>query len=883
MTQFPSGGTARLHPAHLVVATLLTAIAAHLVLFAFSPGGDTAYLLQSLAVFALCALLPGILLVDVIVGRTGAPPTVLERVVLSLGMGYAALATVLLLLSYLPGPLQTGHVLLAFDFLLAVLLVIVWLQARTGRLVPDAGAIDPAMARDFPIRPYTYWLAVGLALAIIAGGVLRMGNLGYAEFHGDEARAVLRAAAVIQGYDDVLFLHKKGPAEILLPTASFALADRVTETTARLPFALAGLTALLAVYLLGNRMFGPLAGWAAAMLLALDGYSVAFSRIVQYQSVVILTSALGVLILYRLVRNPKASLNYLSLAAALLATGLMSHYEATFALAPMLFLWIVALRRHPEYKRRLIRSTVFAGLIGVALTTLFYGPFVLHPQFRATYTYLAQRRLGFGGEAAAGGIPYNNLVDFFTRTTIYNSTYYLLLLITMATIALVIAYRRGLGKIWGSILGVAIVLGLAVVIWAPSWLAMGSRDLTILLFATALALAWVMPHMPASERSLWLWLGIPLLLLLFFTAKPRTHVYIFFTPWTLLAGMTIGRIWLALRVYASFRTASVVGATTAAALVVLFGVYTYLYFVYHDVEILRTWQQNRPPGYWSAYDTLDNRALFGFPLANGWKVAGELYEEGEIEGSYATNEVEFWTPAWYTRGRYRCEDNAGWFFQISNPQPDPEGYARSIETYVSKDFAPWGQVTIAGDPRMIIHRRGHDPVDVQTYPLESFEAAFDAAATADLPLSYPVVEPAITNALHANFSDAIWLEGYDLHYDTPIQPGDELSLTLYWRAQRPIEESYKVFNQSYYGDGVMIAQQDGFPVCGARGTWLWDPGELIVDRHTITVNADAPPGLYPLYTGLYIPETFERLDVLDEAGNVTGDKVHLTDIRVGVE
>ena len=109
---------------------------------------------------------------------------------------------------------------------------------------------------------------------------------------------------MIQGYDDVLFLHKKGPAEILLPTTLFALAGRVTEATARLPFALAGIAALGAAYLLGKRLFGSVAGWAAAMLLAVDGYLVAFSRIVQYQSIVILTSALVILILVRLLQRP---------------------------------------------------------------------------------------------------------------------------------------------------------------------------------------------------------------------------------------------------------------------------------------------------------------------------------------------------------------------------------------------------------------------------------------------------------------------------------------------------------------------------------------------------------------------------------------------------
>ena len=206
----------------------------------------------------------------------------------------------------LPGPLHTWHVYVLYDLLLAGLLALVWRLAQ--RNPADDGLPVDAIGPDFPPRPAAYWLAAGLAAVLVIGGVLRLGNLGYAEFHGDEARAVLRAAAVIQGYDDVLLLHKKGPAEILLPSATFALAGRVTETTARLPFALAGLTALVAVYLLGRRMFGPLAGWAAAMLLAVDGYAVAFSRIVQYQSIVILTAALVVLILVRLLRSrPRAA------------------------------------------------------------------------------------------------------------------------------------------------------------------------------------------------------------------------------------------------------------------------------------------------------------------------------------------------------------------------------------------------------------------------------------------------------------------------------------------------------------------------------------------------------------------------------------------------
>ena len=320
----------RLNARWLIGATLLAALAAHGVLLLLGNDTGAPYALQSLAVFTLCGLLPGLLLVDAIVGRSAAPPTILERIVLSVGMGYAALVIGILLLSYLPGPLHTWHVYAAIDLLLVVLLVIVWWLAR--RATHETGGQDDGISSDIAPHPVSVWLAAGLTTALLIGAVLRLGNVGYAEFHGDEARAVLRAAAVIQGYDDVLFLHKKGPAEIVLPAATFALAGRLTETASRLPFALAGLTALLAVYVLGKRMFGPLTGWAAAMLLAVDGYSVAFARIVQYQSLVILTSVLVVLILYRLLHRPVASLNYFSLAATLFATGLMAHYEAGFAL-----------------------------------------------------------------------------------------------------------------------------------------------------------------------------------------------------------------------------------------------------------------------------------------------------------------------------------------------------------------------------------------------------------------------------------------------------------------------------------------------------------------------------------------------------------------------
>jgi hypothetical protein len=414
----------------------------------------------------------------------------------------------------------------------------------------------------------------------------------------------------------------------------------------------------------------------------------------------------------------------------------------------------------------------------------------------------------------------------------------------------------------------------------------GGRDWWVLLALLALLPAWFLPRTPAEERLLWIWFGVLLVILLGFTSKPRTHVYTFFAPWALLVGMAVQRLvtWWAARPNARPRNLAWTGAATALVVALLFGGYVYQMFAYTRVEILHTWNVNWPRGYWRPYAVLDNDALFGFPLTNGWKAVGELYAEGTLSGDYATNEIEYWAPIWYTHGRMRCDEHAEYFFQISNHQSDPEGYARTLATQlVDRGYQPWATVTLYDDPRMLIHQHTQEPLSPQRFALEEYAAAFDAAATPDLPLGYPVVEPPIPHPLDVNLGGLIRLEGYALDAPTPLQPGATVQLTLYWRALQEIDLSYKVFIQSYYGDGVMVAQQDGYPVCGGRGTWLWDPDEQIVDVHQLTIQPDAPDGLYPLYVGLYIEETLNRLNVVDAAGRPAGDRVHLTDLRIGVE
>jgi 4-amino-4-deoxy-L-arabinose transferase-like glycosyltransferase len=94
------------------------------------------------------------------------------------------------------------------------------------------------------------------------------------------------------------------------------------------------------VLLLGARLFGAVAGVSAGLLAALTGYFVAFARIVQYQSLVLLAVVLTILVLWRMLDAQRALGRYLAVAALLMALGVLAHYEAIGILAPVLFiLW----------------------------------------------------------------------------------------------------------------------------------------------------------------------------------------------------------------------------------------------------------------------------------------------------------------------------------------------------------------------------------------------------------------------------------------------------------------------------------------------------------------------------------------------------------------
>ncbi|MDY7039943.1 MAG: hypothetical protein SVX38_03690, partial [Chloroflexota bacterium] len=122
------------------------------------------------------------------------------------------------------------------------------------------------------------------------------------------------------------------------------------------------------------------------------------------------------------------------------------------------------------------------------------------------------------------------------------------------------------------------------------------------------------------------------------------------------------------------------------------------------------------------------------------------------------------------------------------------------------------------------------------------------------------------------WDEKIRLLGYDLE-GTEYAAGSEIDLTLYWQALAPTQLSYTVFAHllgpyNPATGGPLWAQDDSEPGWRSYPTTIWTPGEIVLDRHTLTIPADTPPGVYEIEVGWYYWVTQERLLVQDGAGTV---------------
>ncbi len=517
----------------------------------------------------------------------------LERLLIGAGLSLLFNALLALLISYLSG-WPSRWVLLAAAVLNALL--------PMGRSLMPRGAQTAGLPlkKKFSAVP---WLLVGImALALL----LRLVNLDYKELQGDEGVIMVRAAAVLTGDANQLFLHQKGPIEILLPLMTWGLTGAINDFWARLPFTWAGWLGVGLVYLLGQRWFGRKAGLVAALLFAISGFSIAFSRIIQYQTLVMLWGGLSLLSATRYRERGRPF--DLILTAVFLAGGLLAHYDAILVFPAVVWLlWArVQQERRIEWRGWLVPLVVGSGTLA-----LFYLPFVLNPNFERTFSYLVQGRVG----TDESGLPFSwSGSAVWQMVTFYNSLWYILGLLILIVIGYwkLIKQRSHLAPAFYFL---APTLFYTVIVGDP-------RTHVYTLFPGAVIMAAVGLIGLAEFRPL-------------SSDLPRRIAYLFFTSWLLVSTL-----------------------------------YVTLLFVDVSPERQRTWAENRPlPAlYPTTWDEPPLFGLFGFPHQAGWRAAAGLLSFDGLP--YASNEEEEITNYYMAQAdRTHCLDFES-FILVSNVQDE---------------------------------------------------------------------------------------------------------------------------------------------------------------------------------------------------------------------
>ncbi len=742
----------------------------------------------------------------------------LERTLLAVAGALGVAAPLVLALHALPGPLESWQLILAADGLSLLSMV-------GGRWRGDHQKTGTEPAHPLPPAPHR-WLIPAL---LIAAG-LRLPLLGAAEFQGDEAYVLMLARGIRYGQPDILFVHMKGPVEALLPAGPLVITGVVTEWAARLPFAIAGLAVILGVWVLANRLLGGraggVAGLVAACALAIDGFMIAFSRIVQYQSVIMLLSISAVWLCWRFYEGVAQPRRYLLGAAFCMGVAVLAHYDGALSAPALAWLVVAGGRRRGWTSRQWAAELAGPVALGLLLTLSFYLPFGLHEHFARTLGHLETR----SGQGTVGPALYNSLIGYAELAGFYSFPAAVVsagLALLGGFVCWLIIYLRP--RLLGLALATLLGVGGLVAALAPQIFSIGAdRSLAVLAIAPPIIALALAPRLPAGMRALVIWFGAPFMLMAFFFADPRTHFYTMYLPGALLAGLAVARLYDSLRRVPWLRAAL---AAAGAALLLAALPYAYLLFLRQRPEYQRRYPETQAAIARPLTNTLADDGYFGFPQQDGWKAVATLFQRGELRGTVDSNQ-ELFTSGWYLRGQFMCAVKPDYYVVAE--------YARPY--YIPPGYQEYGAVTVSGERTLTIFSRTPVVGPPRILAAAAYTDAYDQTPVPDFPLrrllSGVVPQRASTAAWRVGFS----LRGYDFDR-SQLGPGDMAFLTLYWRAARPQPAGYRPALQIRDTSGAVVAEAAS--ICSGMPSDAWF-STYVSDAPFSIRAADLPPGDYRL-------------------------------------
>lgn len=644
----------------------------------------------------------------------------LEQTVLSIAIS-AALSTlcILALLLFAPGLLTVQKIYVALTLLTTLTLCIAIIGLLPSRKLSGL----PGGFSSDTLHPQRWWIALLLILFLAA--TLRLLYLDHSELQDDEIDIANVAVRILRGDDQVVFQDRRGPAQTVITAAAYALGGRPGEWILRLPAVITALATIAALIALASRLLNRWIGLLSGLLLSLDGFVLAYGRIVQMQSTLLLMVVVAVYCFYQLYRSTsqRQAFIYQSLGTLFFGFGILAHYEMAL-LAPVLLFLYFAKYRLAFWQRNKWGLLVSLGIL-LLTTGAFYLAFILNPAFDATLAYYR--------DDIVGRAIINNSAQLLLVGLFYNSIYFFAALYLGAAIALLVQVRQLLHSLsrWHFIL---LLLGFVMVVGFVTLWGGHQRDLT--LFAIALlvaALCVFPPNLPLATRLLFLWFAVYFIPYIFLLGEVHIHYYAFSPPLAILSALGWNRLHQLIVQPSRVRTGyRVLWAGAVTAVITLSTYYLFLVFVQPLPEYALTFPNHKHPLFPTPYSARHGEA-FGFPHRSGWQTIAWLYRTGALRGSFETNEL-WLKPQWYTQWQNAGDgEPSGPRYYLVADLPHRLQASPWPSPFAPDEYHLWGVVTVQGQPRLHIYERNTfaPRAQVSYFADEEMAAKLDSAQTID--------------------------------------------------------------------------------------------------------------------------------------------------------
>jgi hypothetical protein len=125
-------------------------------------------------------------------------------------------------------------------------------------------------------------------------------------------------------------------------------------------------------------------------------------------------------------------------------------------------------------------------------------------------------------------------------------------------------------------------------------------------------------------------------------------------------------------------------------------------------------------------------------------------------------------------------------------------------------------------------------------------------------------------------SDLLNLLAVDLPGGERFGFGEQVPLTLYLRADEPVDDNYRLFLQLLDETGTEIANVTSHPGWGRNPTTLWEPGAIYADSYLVQIVrsiGDRSPLLADVYVGFVNPEKEDAGKLPIVARNSAGEEI----------